>query len=498
MLGKIDYGRIQQAVRNATPITFRLSVFTREHHAALDRILETFLAEMGQERILEPLAYCAKELIANAQKANLKRVFFEKRKLSIHDPRHYDQGMKRFHDFLTEDDSGAFEALKENGFHVTVSFHASGGTLVIRVRNNVEMAPKEQSRIFDRVTRARAFSSFYETLSLSLDATEGAGLGIPILIQSLSRIGLGEDAFSISSGHGETVAALTIPMGKVHFGKISALAQAIARDVDSLPHFPENILALLTLTADPNMEIAEVARTISTDPALTADLLKLVNSAYYMLPKRVANILQAIKLIGIRGLRNLLYSYGTKRILGEKFSEMRTLWEHSYRTGFYAFVLARSFKRMKEDLDDVFVAGVLHDLGLIVVTDLHPDLQDKIRRFCKDKEIPLRLLENFSYGLNHADLGGLIASKWNFPEQLIEGIRLHHDPMAARVPYKDIVSCVYMADALCDVERGLLSYDQLEPPVLHDFGVRSEEQFRRLQQRMQRVFNQQQLKLKAG
>jgi HD-like signal output (HDOD) protein len=477
MLAKIDYGRIQQAVRNAAPITFRLAAFSREHHAALDRILETFLAEMGQERILEPLAYCTKELIANAQKANLKRVFFVQRKLRIREPQDYEKGMKLFHAFLTENDSSGFEGLRENGLHVTVSFHASGGTLVIRVRNNVEMTPKEQSRIFDRVTRARAFTSFYETLSLSLDATEGAGLGIPILIQSLSRIGLDEDAFSISSGHGETVASLTIPMGQVHFGKISALAEAIARDVDSLPHFPESILTLLTLTSDPEMEITEVARTVSTDPALTADLLKLVNSAYYMLPRRVANILQAIKLIGIRGLRNLLYSYGTKRVL--------------------AFVLARSLKRIKDDLDDVFVAGVLHDLGLIVVTDLHPDLQDKIRRFCKDKEIPLRLLENFSYGLNHADLGGLIASKWNFPEQLIEGIRLHHDPLAARVPYKDIVSCVYMADALCDVERGVLSYDQLEPPVLHDFGVRSEEQFRRLQQRMQRVFNRQQLRLRA-
>ena len=98
---------------------------------------------------------------------------------------------------------------------------------------------------------------------------------------------------------------------------------------------------------------------------------------------------------------------------------------------------------MKDDLDDVFVAGVLHDLGLIVVTDLHPDLQEKIRLFCKDKEIPLKLLENFSYGLNHADLGGLIASKWNFPEQLVEGIRLHHDPLAARVPHNRMIRLLY-------------------------------------------------------
>lgn len=154
-------------------------------------------------------------------------------------------------------------------------------------------------------------------------------------------------------------------------------------------------------------------------------------------------------------------------------------------------------KRLHEHLDDVFVAGVLHDLGLIVVTDLHPDLQEKIQRFCADKDIPPRLLENFSYGLNHADLGGMIASKWNFPEQLVEGIRFHHDPLAASQPHKDIVSCVYLADAVCDIERGLLSYEQIEPPILHDFGINSEDQLLKLQERLERLFNRQQMKLRV-
>ena len=425
-------------------------------------------------------------------------MFFEDRQLKIEDPRDYDRGMRHFQGFLTENDPHLQDKLRDHGLHITVSFHASGGTLVIRVRNNVEMTSNEQARVFDRVTRARAFSSFYETLSLSLDTTEGAGLGIPILIQSLNRIGLDEDAFTISSGRGETVASLTIPMSRVHFGKISALAEAIARDVDSLPHFPENIVALLAMTADPDMDINEVARAITTDPSLTADLLRLVNSAYFMLPRRVSNILQAIKLIGIRGLRNLLYSYGTQEVMGEKFSEMKALWEHAYRAGFYAFVLARSVRHMHEHLDDVFVAGILHDLGLIVVTDLHPDLQERIRRFCMDKGISLRLLENFSYGLNHADLGGLIAGKWNFPEQLVEGIRFHHDPLAASESHRDIVSCVYLADAICDVERGQLSYEQLEPPVLHDFGIRSEEEFTKLKDRLGRLYDGQRSRQAVG
>ncbi len=99
------------------------------------------------------------------------------------------------------------------------------------------------------------------------------------------------------------------------------------------------------MSEDPRATLSRIAGKIATDPALTADLLKLVNSAHYMLPRRVNNILQAVKIVGMKGLRNLLYSYGAQQIMGEKYAEMKTLWDHSYRTAFYAFMLARSFKQ---------------------------------------------------------------------------------------------------------------------------------------------------------
>ena len=284
-----------------------------------------------------------------------------------------------------------------------------------------------------RPHRARPrFHSFVEALAQPLDSTEGAGLGILILLQFLKRIGLGEEAFAIEAQDGGTTASLVIPMNKVQLEKISVLTQAIVRDVDSLPHFPETILELIRLTEDPHATVAQIAGRIATDPTLTADLLKLVNSAHYVLPRRVNNILQGVKIVGMKGLRNLLYSYGAQKILGEKYAEMKTLWDHSYRTAYYAFLIARSFKPKADILDDVYVAGILHDLGQIIVTYLHPDAMEQMARFCKDKDIPLRILERFSFGLNHADIGALIASNRNFPEQLVQGIKHHHDPLLRR------------------------------------------------------------------
>ncbi|HVO38759.1 MAG TPA: HDOD domain-containing protein [Spirochaetia bacterium] len=486
---KIDIAEIQRAALRSIPLTFKLTTFPHESHALLDRILETYLVELGQERIMEPLSYCLKELIMNAQKANTKRVYFEEKGLDIDSDGDYERGMKHFRAESAERLPHWLQRLRERGMIIAVTFHTSGGSLSVRVRNSSELTSREQARIYDRITRARAYNSFVEALAKPLDSAEGAGLGILILLQFLKRIGLGEEAFTIEARDGMTVASLVIPTNQVHMEKINVLTQAIVRDVDSLPQFPETIVELIALTEDPKSTLARIAGRISTDPVLTADLLKLVNSAYYMVPHRVNNILQGVKIAGMKGLRNLLYSYGAQKIIGEQYSEMKPLWDHSYRAAYYSFLLAKSFKQKHDILDDVYVAGILHDLGQIIVTYLHPEAMEQMNRFCKDRDIPTRILERFSFGLNHAEIGALIARKWNFPEQLVQGIKHHHDPLSAPVEYKEVAFCVYLANAFCDIERNYIDYEQIDTPVLSDFGIKSEDQCRKLLERLQRSFD---------
>lgn len=100
-----------------------------------------------------------------------------------------------------------------------------------------------------------------------------------------------------------------------------------------------------------------------------------------------------------------------------------------------------------------------------------------MRRFCSEKNIPTWVLERFTFGMKHSDIGALIAQKWNFPDQLVEGIKYHHDPQQASGEHRDVVFCVYLANAVCDVERGLASWQQLDQAVLNEFGLRTEAQF---------------------
>jgi putative nucleotidyltransferase with HDIG domain len=487
---QIDQSQVLRAARNSIPLTIKSYTLPHETEIYLEEILGIFLRDLGQEQLKDPLAYCLRELAINAKKANTKRVYFEERDLRIGDDADYQVGMRTFKNDTLDNIDHYLELQKQKGLYVKIVFHTKGRTFSIAVKNNVPINKKEQMRVYDRIAHSRAFESLEQAFSSVLDDSEGAGLGIVILILMLKKIGLDEDAFDIDIENGETVARIVIPVSEVRLENLDLLSEAIVDEISALPQFPENIVYLQQLISDPESEIADIARQISTDPSLTADLLKLVNSAQFMLPKRVDNIVEAVKLVGLRTLKNLLYSYGTQKLLDGAAGDQKSLWDHSYRTAFYAYYLAKSFKRKKDILDDVYVGGILHDMGKIIFSSVHPYLLEKIQTFCREKGIPRDLIEDFSAGLNHAEIGARIAEKWNFPDPLVEAIRYHHEPTECSPQYREVVSSVYLANAICNIESDIMTYDQLEPEVLRDYGIANANQLQLIKERLSRAFDE--------
>ena len=127
MTSRIDIAEIQKAALRSIPLTFRLTSLPHESHALLDRILEVYLEELGQEQILEPLSYCLKELIINAQKANTKRLYFEEKGLDIRSDEHYEQGMRDFRRESVERLEHWLGLLKESGLRDGVKVILGGG-----------------------------------------------------------------------------------------------------------------------------------------------------------------------------------------------------------------------------------------------------------------------------------------------------------------------------------------------------------------------------------
>jgi putative nucleotidyltransferase with HDIG domain len=487
---EVDVEKIKRSIQGSVPLTIKLFSIPHDIELYLERMLESFLIELGQEKLKDRLAYCMREIAFNAQKANTKRVYFKEKGLNIADKDDYESGMAHFKDETLENIHYYLQKQKEHGYYIKIVLQKRGNNFDIIVKNNVEITKTEQIRVFDRIARARAFNNVEDAPASLIDNSEGAGLGIIIIILMLKKIGLSEDCFDIDFRDGETVATLTIPFSEVQLEKLEMLIREIGDQVDALPQFPENIVHLQKLISDPEVEINDIARQISIDPSLTADLLKLVNSAQFMLPKKVDNIVEAVKLVGLKNLKNLLYSYGTQKIFFKKYSEIRWLWDHSYRVAFYAYMLAKNFKRKKDLLDDAYTGGILHDLGQIIFTSLHPQLLNKIQSFCKAKAIPTGMFERLSSGMNHAEVGAKIAEKWNFPSQLIGAIRYHHEPTACGDELRDLVFTVYLANAMANIEEEKIVFDQIEPEVLKDYGLVEEAQFTSIRERLRAAFEQ--------
>ncbi len=492
-MSNIDATKIKQAVSSYSPLTFTTQTVSYEMLEKLDDILELVLRELGEERIKSQLSYCLRELMENARKANLKRVYFTQKGYNINNYNDYISGIKTFKQEVYGNIEPYLKILEDRNYQVKVVFQTNQDFLIITVANNVPIMGYELKRIEERVNRSRAFQSMEDAFSLVIDNTEGAGLGIVILVQMLKKIGLSEESFTINVENNETIAKITIPRSDILLDNLDDLVAKIVDEIQTLPQFPEHIEALKMLLANPNSDFGEIARIVSTDPGLTADILKVVNSAQYMLRNKMKNVEDAIKMIGFRGVRNLLYSYGSQKVLSEKYGAMKELWEHSYRTALFGYHIARHFS-FKHIYDDVYVAGLLHDLGKVVVEFLHPDFLDNIKTFTIERGMGSEIFEKFTVGLHHAEIGSRIAARWNFPDQLIHAIRYHHSVTEAPEEMRDLVNVVYLANSMCNMDEGTLSFEQLSPDALKDLRLSDKNAFVELHAKIREVFEKQQVK----
>ena len=486
----VDEEKIKKAIQSGLPLTITTYTLPKEIETYIEKVIESFLKHMNQLKLKDYIVYCVQELVVNAKKANTKRIYFNELGLDINNDDDYKKGMETFKEQTISNINYYLQLQKEKGLYIKVILQLKRNTIKIDIRNNVTATKTEQLRIHDKMARSRQFDSLEDAFTQVLDDSEGAGLGLVILVLMLKKMGLDDAAFSMITSAKSTTASISIPIDQTMIDNMSALSEEIVDSINSLPQFPENILLVQKLINDPSSDMPTIARQISMDPALTADLLKIVNSAQYMLSKKVDNISEAVKMIGIKGIKNLLYSYGTQKVLGDDTVDKKKLWEHCYKTAFYAYNIVKNFKNDNSLLDDVYVGGILHDMGKIIFSSVHPDLLNKIKGICNDKNLPSSTFENLSAGLNHAELGALIAEKWNFPERLVTAIRYHHDPEAAPPDCKDLVDTVYLANMFCEYENGNISFEQFDHCPLKNFKLRSQKQVDSLIERLDVGFRQ--------
>ncbi|MBQ7881159.1 MAG: HDOD domain-containing protein [Treponema sp.] len=486
---KLDLSKVKMAIRAGIPLSITTYTLPHEMELYMDSVLAAFLEELNQHHMIEYLTYCLNELVTNSKKANTKRIYFKEKKLNILDKDEYEWGMKSFKEETLNNIKYYLKVQKEAGLYVKLILQTRNNKIKIEVRNNVELTVEEYKRMHDKLSRAQQYTSVDQALAQVLDETEGAGLGLIIMILMLEKIGLSEENFQILCENGETITRIILSLNEKTQKDLSVVSQEFVNIIDELPQFPESIMNVTRLLNDPNSKMSDIAMLISSDVSLTTDLLKLVNSATFALASPCRSISDAVKLVGIRGIKNMLISVGAMNNL-KSSGENNELWIHSYRIAFYAYNLARNFFQTDRSVvEDAYVCGLLHDMGKLVFDTAHPDIFEKIKEICSQKGIPANVFEKLVAGVNHGSVGALIAEKWNFPDVIISVIRHHHEPDLAPAETKKLTSLVYFSDMLAHFQTKEVDFYQFDQDVLAMFHIANEEQLQKISDRLEEAFD---------
>ena len=218
--------------------------------------------------------------------------------------------------------------------------------------------------------------------------------------------------------------------------------------LESLPSLPQVLLKLLEACNDENGNLLDIARIAGSDPSLSAKILKLVNSAFFGMPRRIESIEQAVLLVGARQVQNLALCSSVfeafSGIQGRCF-DFDQFWWHSLRCAFLAREIATQtgFGHPEE----AFMAGLLHDVGKLVLQVNFTDAYDQLAASCgppseRHQEEKARL------GASHAGVGAWLLDRWNLPSVLGDAIRYHHEPLERITHALPLVRVIYAANRL--------------------------------------------------
>ncbi len=486
----LDISKIKMAIRAGIPLSITTYTLPHEMEVYMGSVLSTFLEELNQAQMIEYLTYCLNELITNAKKANTKRIYFKEKHLDINNPEEYEEGMKTCKQDTLNNIRYYLSLQKKAGLYVKLILQTRNNKIKVEIRNNSELTKSEYVRMHDKLNRAQQYTSVDQALTQVLDDTEGAGLGLIIMILMLEKIGLTEENFQILCENGETITRIILPLNEKIQKDISTVSKEFVNIIDALPQFPDSIVKINRLLNDPNSKMSDIAMLISSDVSLTTDLLKLVNSATFALASPCHNIADAVKLVGIRGIKNLLISIGSVNALqGIGSDQIKSIWSHSQQVAFYSYNLARNFCANERNvIDDAYVCGLLHDMGKLIFDAAHPEAINKIKDVCAQKGIQPDIFEKLLAGVNHGEIGSLIAEKWNFPEVISSVIQYHHEPDIAPEEIRTLTSLVYLSDMLTHYQSSEVDYYQIDSEILSRFHITSEEQFQKIGERLETAF----------
>lgn len=256
--------------------------------------------------------------------------------------------------------------------------------------------------------------------------------------------------------------------GNQEHAPAEVLVERLFSRISEVSSLPVVAVRIIEVANDSSTGAEDLHRAILFDAALAMRVMRTVNSSYYSLRNKVADLKLAIALLGFKEIRNLAFTAYVaqlfKKAAGHGTYSREGLWNHLIGTGTVARLIAETCRRVPPR--EAYLAGLLHDLGLILLDQyLH-------KPFCRvvdalDGETPICVVEREILGFDHAQLGEFVASRWHLPEHLTTAIHHHHAPLEYSGPHADMVHVVALANFFCNAKKmtALGVADKQVPPA---------------------------------
>jgi putative nucleotidyltransferase with HDIG domain len=251
------------------------------------------------------------------------------------------------------------------------------------------------------------------------------------------------------------------------------IVETIIESCGQLPPFPAVLNRALNLMNNPNTSLQEIVETIQYDQSITANVLRICNSAYLGLRQPVGSLQEAVMLLGFSQLLEILLSGVAGSMMGKAVSgydlEVGELWKYSVSSALLSQIIARRIKREPSPL--LFTAALIHDIGKVMLNSYVADQSQHIKELVQTKKVSFLEAEKEVLGIDHAELSALIIEKWNFPKEIFQAIRFHHTPLLATSD-QEYVYQIYLSDLvtiLTGIGGGVdgLSYTGFKQIMVH-------------------------------
>jgi HD-like signal output (HDOD) protein len=232
----------------------------------------------------------------------------------------------------------------------------------------------------------------------------------------------------------------------------------IVGSIESLPSAPRLYMALEKALKDENTSLQILGDIIQQDMGMTAKLLKLVNSSFFGLRRTIENAQEAVTYLGVETIKGLVLANGifeNAQPLHIRAFSLNDLWTHSILVATGAKKLAKLEGLNQAGMDEAYVGGILHDLGVLVLATNFPQQYERVTEMVQAERISIPIAEQWEFGVTHAEIGAYLLGLWGIPASILKIVSLHHRPRMSQESGFSPLLAVHLADVFVNSKDDL-------------------------------------------